>query len=73
MRRTVSNVVMNAVKLNLPIWEHPPVARRLTMDEYLSFLKEGLRSVDWKLADQQRETDRISVPFRLEAPVESKH
>jgi hypothetical protein len=64
---------MNAVKLNLPVWEHPPVARRLTMDEYLSFLEEGLQSVDWKLADQQREADRISVPFRLKTPTESKH
>ena len=63
---------MDAVKLNLPIWEHPPVARRLSMDEYLSFLEEGLRYVNWKLADQQIEADRISVPFRLVAPAESQ-
>ena len=56
---------MQSDKLNLPNWEHPPADRRLTMEEYITFIEDGLQFVNWDLAEKQAEENRIVVPFHI--------
>ena len=59
------NAAVQNDKLNLPNWAHPPADRRMTMEEYIAFVEDGLQFVNRDLADKAAEANRITVPFRI--------